>query len=153
MSLIPDEELKREGSLNLAPLVDFLFLILEVFAVLAVTRTALFDKEVNLVQLKAEDDASKVSSWNPYYTINLSITEGGQYKWLFEDHECLMETLEAVSQELARQHQEGTLPQDKNETRVLLHIDKNAPWEPIAKAIFAVREAGFQIHPVYEPAN
>jgi hypothetical protein len=35
----------------------------------------------------------------------------------------------------------------------LLHIDKKAPWEQIAKAIFAVREVGFAARPVYEEIN
>ena len=62
-----------------------------------------------------------------------------------------MQSDQEIQEELARQYQIGTLAQDKNKTEVLLHIDRKAPWEPIAKVIFAVRELGFSVHPVYEP--
>ena len=45
------------------------------------------------------------------------------------------------------------LPEDKSRTKVLLHIDRNAKWEPIAQMIFAIREIGYHIHPVYEPMD
>ena len=44
----------------------------------------------------------------------------------------------------------GALPKNKNNTQVLLHIDKNAPWEPIAKLIFAIRETGFDAMPIFK---
>ncbi len=49
-SIIPQEELQVRRGLNLAPMVDFLFLILATFAVMAVTRTALYDSDINLVK-------------------------------------------------------------------------------------------------------
>lgn len=151
MSLIPDEELKRTGSMNLAPMVDFLFLIIAVFATLAITRAALFDSEINLVKLTPENESSTQQPHNPHYIVNLSITEEGAYKWITEANEFVMENLEAVRIELSKQQELGLLPKEKELTKVLLHIDKKAQWEPIAQAIFAVREAGFEVHPVYEP--
>ena len=53
MSIIPDEELKGFGGLNLAPMVDFLFLVVAVFATLAVTKAALYDSEVQACQSAA----------------------------------------------------------------------------------------------------
>ena len=66
-----------------------------------------------------------------------------------EFQEYPMESLQAIQEELARQYHIGALPQDKTKTEVLLHIDRAAPWEPIAKVIFAIRELGFSAHPVY----
>jgi hypothetical protein len=67
-----------------------------------------------------------------------------------EFQEYNMPTPEAIQKELARQYQIGVLPQDKARTEILLHIDKRAPWEPIAQAIFAIRELGFSARPVYD---
>ena len=43
MSLVPEEKLKPNLTINLAPMIDFLFLMLAFFATLAVTRVTLFD--------------------------------------------------------------------------------------------------------------
>lgn len=153
MNLIPDEELKSQGTINLAPMVDFLFLIIAVFAVLAVTRAALFDTEVKLVKLNPVKEESSVSGVNHDFIVNLSIAENGQYKWIAEADEYVIENLSAVQKELVKQQEMGILPEDKSRTKVLLHIDRNAKWDPIAQMIFAVREIGYQIHPVYEPMD
>ena len=52
--MIPEEEFKEKKGINLAPMVDFLFLILAVFAVMAVTRTSLYDSEVDLVKMDTQ---------------------------------------------------------------------------------------------------
>lgn len=153
MSLIPEEEFRRQGSLNLAPMVDFLFLILAVFATMAITRAALFDTEVNLVKLKTEKDDATIPSYNQSYVVNIAITEDGKYKWITEVNEFLLDSPSAIQKELYKAQQAGLLPIEKEQTKVLLHIDENAKWEPIAKAIFSIREAGFQVNPVYEPLN
>ena len=62
-----------------------------------------------------------------------------------------MENVSSIRNELNRQYELGALPQDRKETEILLHIDKAAPWEPIAELIFGVREIGFNAKPVYEP--
>lgn len=130
-------------------MIDFLFLMLALFATLAVSRAALYDAEVDLVQLKAEKGAASLRA-KEIHQINLKITSDGHFKWLTEFQEYPMETVEAIQQELARQYQIGALQQDKAKTEILLHIDKRAPWEPIAKTIFAIREIGFAARPVYD---
>lgn len=148
-TLIPDEEIKARRGLNLAPMVDFLFLILAVFAVLAVTRTALYDAEVNLVKMDTKAPPPSLAEPQTGCTILLSINEKGQYKWVTEFNEFLLDGVSSVKHELLKQQELGLLPQDKSKTKVLLHIDKNANWESIAKMIFTIRETGFQISPVY----
>ena len=151
MSFIPAEELRRQEHVNLAPMVDFLFLILAVFATLAITRAAFYDTEMNLVKLasKGQEDTPVFSSDDPYL-IHLRLTENGEYLWMTDHNEYLMPEIYAIQQELLKQVELGTFPREK--TKVLLHIDKNATWEPIAKLIFAVRETSFSIHPVCESA-
>lgn len=150
MDLIPHDELKPGHTFNFAPMIDFLFLMLALFATLAVSRAALFDSEVSLVELKPEPNAASLHTKEIEH-VNLSISSTGEYKWLTEFQEYPMENIEAIQKELDRQSQIGALPKDKKRTEVLLHIDRKAPWEPIAKVIFAVREMGFEAHPVYEP--
>jgi biopolymer transport protein ExbD len=153
MSMIPDEELRRSANLNLAPMVDFLFLLLAVFAALAVTRAALYDSEVSLVQVRAADKQAPQQAQNEFYTVNLTVTSDGRYKWLTEDSEFLMENISAIQQEISNQQEIGLLPKEKSKTKVLMHIDQHAEWAPIADLIFAIKEAGFTIHPVYEPKD
>jgi biopolymer transport protein ExbD len=152
MSLIPEDEFKRSSSINLAPMVDFLFLVIAVFATMAITRAALYDNEVNLVKIAPEKETSPSAVEKPSL-VNISITEEGKYKWLTEVNEFLMDNPSTIKKELLKQQQLGLIPQDASQTKVLLHIDKNARWEPIAQAIFTIREAGFSIHPVYEPED
>jgi biopolymer transport protein ExbD len=130
-------------------MIDFLFLMLSLFATLAISRASLYDSEIDLVQLKKEEGATPLRS-KEIHEINLQITKEGHFKWRTEFQEYPMETVEAIQKELARQYQIGALEKDKRKTEVLLHIDKQAPWEPIAKTIFAVREIGFAARPVYD---
>lgn len=150
-TLIPEDELKVRRGLNLAPMVDFLFLILAVFAVLAVTRTALYDSEVNLVKMDTQAPPPLMAETQPGHTVLLSVSNKGQYKWVTEFNEFVLETVESVKGELMRQEQLGLLPGDRSRTKVLLHIDKEANWDSIARIIFAIKETGYQIHPVYAP--
>ncbi len=148
MDLIPDEELRNKGSFNLAPMVDFLFLILAVFATIAVTKATLFDSEVSLVRLV--DKVSDTPAENKLSLVNLSVTSGGEYKWITEFHEFSMENISAIENELMRQEQLGLLPRDHKQTRILLHIDRKAEWEPVAELLFALKKTGFFVSPVYE---
>ena len=52
--IVPEEKLKPKLSINLAPMIDFLFLMLAFFATLAITRATLFDTKLDLVQLEKE---------------------------------------------------------------------------------------------------
>jgi biopolymer transport protein ExbD len=153
MSLIPEDELKRSNSINLAPMVDFLFLVIAVFATMAISRAALYDTEVSLVKIKPEKEASVVANASQAYLVNIGITEDGKYKWLTEVNEFIMESPESIRRELQKQQQIGLISSNPSETKVLLHIDRNAKWEPVSQAIFIIREAGFPIHPVYEPMD
>ncbi len=149
MSLVPDEELKRQGGFNMAPMVDFLFLVVAIFAVLAVTRTVLYDSELELVQAQQQGEEKTPPSEDSYY-VDLGVTQDGKYKWLTETQDYLVENTEMIKTELKRQQMNGLLPPDSARTKVLLHIDKGAEWGAIASLILTVREAGFSIHPLYE---
>jgi biopolymer transport protein ExbD len=150
MSIIPEDELKSFGSLNLAPMVDFLFLVVAVFATLAVTKAALFDSEIQLVKVHPSSERSPFIGQNDYYIINLSVNDEGQYKWITEFNEYLIDGVKGIQSELKKQQDLGLLPKEKEKTKVLLHIDKNATWESISQVIFSVRQVGFEIHPVYD---
>jgi len=152
MQLIPHEDLKIGQNFNFTPMIDFLFLMLSLFATLAISRAKLFDSEVSLVALTPTEKSTSVHTQN-LHQIDISISAGGEYKWLTEYNEYPMAGILAIQQELVRQYEMGALPKNKSQTEVRLHIDQKAPWKPIAEAIFAIRELGFKAHPVYEPAN
>lgn len=149
MELIPHDELKPSQNFNFAPMIDFLFLMLALFATLAISRAALYDSEVELVELKPEKGAATLRA-KEIQQINLTIAANGAFKWLTEFQEYPMQSIQAIQEELARQYQMGVLAQDKTKTEILLHIDKKAPWEPIAQVIFGIREIGFNARPVYD---
>jgi len=153
VDLIPYEDLKKAPAFNFAPMIDFLFLMLSLFATLAISRATLVDSEVSLVELKPEEKTSSPRTKQDSQQINLSISARGTYKWLTEFDEYPMANIEEIQRELTRQYQIGALPQNKEKIEILLHIDQNAPWKPIAEAIFAIRECGFTAHPVYEPLD
>ena len=148
MSLIPDDELRKASSLNLAPMVDFLFVIVAVFATMSITRAVLYDTKVNLVKVNTE---KKSTVTEQPFVVNIGITEEGKYKWITEVNEFLMDNTQSIQKELQKQQQIGLISKNPEDTKVLLHIDRNAKWEPVAQAIFALREQGFPVHPVYEP--
>jgi biopolymer transport protein ExbD len=150
MDLIPHEEIRPAHNFNFAPMIDFLFLMLSLFATLAMSRAALYDSDISLAELKPTNEKGPLRPKQEVQQIHLSINATGQYKWLTEFQEYPMESIQAVKQELSRQYQIGALAQDKSRTEILLHIDKKAPWETIALAIFGVRELGFDAHPIYE---
>lgn len=149
--LIPEEEVKRQGSINLAPMVDFLFIVLAIFATVAVTRAHLFDAEVKLVQLDAPLGAGHALGDPSEHMVHLSVNKLGKYRWIRETNEFVLENSIALGRELQKQLEEGQLPKEKERTRVLLHIDRQAPWESVAQLIIAVRREGYAVHPVYEP--
>ncbi|MBU6447197.1 MAG: hypothetical protein KGQ49_07350, partial [Verrucomicrobia bacterium] len=60
MELVPHDELKHTQSFNFAPMIDFLFLMLSLFATLAISRAALYDAEIELAQLKPEKGAASL---------------------------------------------------------------------------------------------
>lgn len=151
MDLIPHDDLKPANGFNFAPMIDFLFLMLSLFATLAISRTALYDSDIHLAQLKPNPGETNIQAAQEIQQINLTISAQGAYKWITEFQEHPMENVGEIQKELSRQYQIGALSRDKEKTEVLLHIDQNAPWKPIADLIFAIKELGFSAHPVYEP--
>lgn len=147
MDLIPHDELRTTPQFNFAPMIDFLFLMLALFATLAISRSALFDSEINLVSVNTKEQ-KKIHD-DQKHQIHISIRADGSYKWLTEFQEYPMQSLAAIEEELARQYAASILPQDKQLTEVLLHIDEKTPWRPIADLIFSLRQLGFTPLPVY----
>lgn len=152
MSFIPEDELKTHTGLTLAPMIDFLFLMLAVFASLAVTRIMTRDLDVDLVKSKTEVP-SPLNNHRDFKLIHITILEDGQYKWVTEIRDYPLRSPQEIAEELLRQYQKGLLPEDKLKTQVMLKIDKNTRWEPILQAMLAIREAGFEVRPIYEPIS
>ena len=152
MNLVPVEEFKRSISMNLAFMVDFLFLIIAMFATMAITRSYLVDNDISLVAMKPKKEILSASH-EASCLVNISITQDGHYKWMTEVSELLINDPQGIQSELRKQQKSGLIPSNKEQTKVLLHIDKNAQWEAIAQAIFAIKQSGFQIYPVYEPTE
>lgn len=149
--ILPEEELKAKHGFNFAPMIDFLFLMLALFATLAISRATIYDTKIDLVQLSPEVEKPSAIEKQDIHQINLSIAKKGNYKWITEMQTYEMKDLHQIQNELSRQHSMGVLPKDKHKTEILLHIDREAPWDSIAKLMFSIRELGFEAHPVYEP--
>lgn len=149
MDLIPHDEIRPGSHFNFAPMIDFLFLMLALFSTLAISRAALYDSEIKLASIKTAKNSLKSKS--DIQHIHLSIGPKGVYKWLTEFQKYPMKSIAAIQEELSQQYKNGIIAQDKSKTEVLLHIDKEAPWESIAQMIFGIRELGFEVRPVYEP--
>jgi biopolymer transport protein ExbD len=152
MTFVPQDELHERGGVSLAPMIDFLFLMLAVFASLAVTRIVLKDTEVDLVRSKMEAHSpTSLLSGQDLKLIHVSVMQNGNYKWMTEIRDYPMETADDVANELISQYEKGLLPTDKLQTQVLLKIDREAQWEPILKVLLAIKDLGFEVRPVYEP--
>lgn len=154
MSFLPEEDLKARISLNLAPMIDFLFLMLVFFASLAISRVMTLDTEIQLAKLQPEvpqQSRHRKERDLPQKVVSLSIAANGQYRWITQVRDYEISTPAGVVQELQSQYQQGQLPRDKRRTQVFVKIDREARWQPIVDLIFAVRRAGFQIFPLYEP--
>lgn len=149
--ILPEEELKAKHGFNFAPMIDFLFLMLALFATLAISRATIYDTKIDLVQLSPDIEKPSAIEKQEIHQINLSIAKKGNYKWITEMQTYDMKDLSQIQSELSRQYSMGVLPKDKNKTEILLHIDREASWGPIAKLMFSIRELGFEAHPVYEP--
>lgn len=151
MSFIPEDELTGSKTQSLAPMIDFLFLMLMFFASLAISRVTLQETEIDLVEVQSTP--TELASQEEHFVVNIAINANGQYKWVTDIRDYAMDNPEAISSELVSQHSSGLLPENKANTDVLLKIDKSTPWEPILKLIFAVRDAGFPVYPVYLPSE
>jgi len=135
--MIPDDELVPKSTISFAPMVDFLFIVIAIFAVIAISRKALFDSHLSLVEATGN---SKTASHHADHTVNLSISPNGEYKLIDAKESLILDDIETIKQELNK-HQT---------THILLHIDKHTEWQPIAKLIYSMNEEGFHVYPVYE---
>ncbi len=149
MSLIPEDALKKEAFLPFAPMVDFLFLMMALFATLALSRSSLFDTHIELTQLKP--DKKPFYSSSKMKQIHLGIDEKGGYRWVTEFQSHPMKDIFSVQQEITKQYNLGLIPENKEELEVFIHIDKKAHWDSIAQLIFGVKELGFKAYPLYAP--
>jgi biopolymer transport protein ExbD len=144
MSFIPDEALYGKESIPLAPMIDFVFIMLMFFASIAITRTALKDTHIDLVEASQESVLEENHNPDKENVIRISISDNGEYRWSSGSQELIAHSPEELAAMLSQHKPDNTNPQ------VLLKIDKNATWEPILKAIFVIRDAGFTVRPVYE---
>jgi biopolymer transport protein ExbD len=152
MSFLSEAEVNGSRGLNLAPMIDFLFLMVVFFATLAVSRVTTQDTEIDLVKVEGKRGTTEASSAD-LEVIQLTVTAEGTYKWVTELHDYPMSTADEIGNELRSQYRRGGLSEDKSLTKVMLRIDKEAQWESVMKVIFAVRDEGFSVHPVYLPEN
>lgn len=148
MELIPHEEIRPSQNFNFAPMIDFLFLMLALFATLAISRATLFDTQVTLAE-HAGSDPNPLSPHPQDHQIHISIHDDGSYQWLTEFGEYPMPAVSSIQEELVKQSQMGALPKEKEKTQILLHIDKQAPWESVVQLLLGIGEVGFIAHPLY----
>ena len=149
MNFIPEEKIKPNLSINLAPMIDFLFLMLAFFATLAISRATIVDSRVDLVNVKEQKSNHITSNQNNNSQVNLSVSNKGDYKWITEINDYPVENIQRIQKELVHQHNIGLLPDKKSQTDIFLHIDKNAPWNSVAKLLFGIREIGFDARPIF----
>lgn len=151
MGFIPEDQINPKASLNLTPMIDFVFLMLAFFACLTITQATVKDKGINLVKVGPTSGSAQIEETSIERIISICVTGEGKYKWLTEYHEFVLASADQIGSELARQVALGTLPKESSKTQVLLQIDKNARWSAVSSAIFAIRDQGFEVHPVYQP--
>jgi biopolymer transport protein ExbD len=149
LSFVPSEELKCTKTQTLAPMIDFLFIMLMFFASLAISRVNVKETMIDLVKVKEDPAEGYSMDQNSNQVINIIISENGEYKWITDIYDYEMADAQAIKDELLKQHELGQIPTNKSLTKVLLKIDKAAPWDPIMQVIFTIRDAGFEVRPIY----
>ncbi len=147
MSFVPEENTSAP-SINLAPMIDFLFLMLAFFASLAASRNSLQETRVDIVSVERENKSSQESK-DVESIVQIIINKNNALSWVTEIKDYPMASANAIQKELERQVAVKTLRAGKH-TKVLLKIDKEANWEAILEVIFAIRKAGFESYPLYE---
>lgn len=147
--MIPDDEFAKPLHFNFAPMVDFLFLIVAIFAIALAMKTSLFDSDIHLVKTKNKLDYTSGDKT----IINVSVSPSGDYQWMTDYNQYPLQNPEALTLELNKQKESGILPESNEQIAVLIHIDKTAPWEPIAKLLIELKKEGYPAHPVYEGEN
>lgn len=143
MTLLP-EDAPSPPMINFAPMVDFLFLIVTAFAVIATARSPLFDVQVQLKEADKEALQHLHATDNTGRAFNITITEGGDYFWLTQGGRLPIKGADALKEMFQWLTQEsGSFP-------VYLHIDKNAKWEGVSDVIMAAKQVGLDVYPVHK---
>ena len=150
MGLIPEEELKGRFSLNLAPMVDFLYVVIVIFAILIVTKSPLFEEQIKLVKMTGQAERLQPNATPTQAVMHIAVHANGTYGWQVGERKESFSQVEELEKRLIELKNRGDLPLPNPETKVLLHIDKQAQWKRIAAAIFGIKKIGYQIHPVFE---
>jgi biopolymer transport protein ExbD len=144
MNLIPDRELMRQERVYMAPMVDFLFLIIAALMSLLVIRVAAYDMNIRLAEAQPSvNDHQLFFSEAPF--IVLSIDSYGIYRWVTDKQEERMGK-EQIEEKLK---EEASLFQDSL-PKVLLYIDQSANWQSIADLLVTVQKSGFIAYPLYQ---
>ena len=148
MNLMPEEDPTHRASVNLAPMVDFLFLILAVFAVLSITTSKVFLEEIDLAQSEDVDESSLASF--EIEPLNLFVNKEGEYILEQNDTHVKFHKCQHLAHELHQQQASGLLPQDTSKVNILLHIDRQAEWEFVMQLLLGLQKAGFNVQTVYQ---
>ncbi len=145
LDLIPKDALRPSLGFNFAPMVDFLFIILTVFAGILLTRKALNDSSITLLQAEPRENHTASSPPADQEAIHLSISSNGEYQWMDSpSSQIVFSSIEQLQNELDKS------VFDKEKTHVLLHIDKDAAWQSIGNLIVKMSQAGLTIYPVFK---
>ncbi|MCK4934244.1 MAG: biopolymer transporter ExbD [Simkaniaceae bacterium] len=144
MSIIPEDKLNAKAVINFAPLVDFLFIVIVVFATLAITKNASHDQTINLLTRKESTSKTQLVESKETKAITLSMTLDGRCTWQDGKGGNILFSPKDFPKLFSK---------ESNIEKVLLHIDKNATWESIANLIFTIRETGLEVYPVYQTEN
>lgn len=147
MNLLPEEEQNPTGTFQFAPMMDFLFLMMAIFAILAISRSNIFDTKIALYQRK---ESAQTANQEKIANISIVVRASGDYAWIAELSEYPLENTKKVQEEIIRRYELGLLPKNKEATKIFLHIDEKANWSNIADILFAVQEIGFSAFPVYK---
>lgn len=133
----------------MAPMIDFLFLMLCFFASIAALQGS---PRAGDVQLAVVNDTThyRDPAQNKRAVIHLTVTKDGSYRWSTPWRDYPMASLEAVLEELTVQQKQGALPQDRTQTAVLLKIDAQAPWKSAWQALMSIRNLGYDAFALYE---
>ncbi len=147
MSLIPEKYRQTNLSFHFTPLIDFLFIIVAVFALFITTKKNLYQTQVNLIKHDAsiKNFKDKKSS-----VLNLGISASGLYQFLDREKPQTLETIQMVKQALFHQIEQGNFPSDPRENHIFLHIDQKAEWSVIGTLLLALHQEGFIVYPIYE---
>lgn len=130
----------KEPRLNLAPLIDVLFILLVLFATAAISREVAHSQQIELA--KVDPTSSEEKSLQAHaLTSMISIDAQGDYFWNAQLRDYPLKNIAQVRAELLQRKKSRFFAEKV--TPVYLRIDAKAPWEPIAQLIEEIEEQGF----------